>query len=158
MAEGYARISDLARIEPANPQIARLLIQAEVATGKRKAEPTAVEKNRSLQLTDQARQLMKTGRQADLALAEQRLSDALDLDPNNRDAQTLSLNIQTLKGGGPDKTLNVEDARRLADARLFFSQGQYNQARDTLNALLAAEATKTRDVLLLDAQLNQLNY
>jgi hypothetical protein len=157
-ARGYASIADLARIEPTNAQIARLLIQAEVATGKRKAEPTAVEKNRSLQLTDQARQLMKTGRQADLALAEQRLSDALDLDPNNRDAQTLSLNIQTLKGGGPDKILNVEDSRRLADARLYFSQGQYNQARDTLDALLAREATKTRDVLLLDAQLNQLNY
>jgi len=157
-AQAYARIADLARIEPNDDRVARLLVRAEVATGRRKAEPTSAEKARSAVLTDQARQLMKTGRQADLNLAAQRLDEALALDRNNRDAQTLSLNIQTLRGGGPEKTLSVEDSRRLADARLYFSQGQYNQSRDTLNALLASEATKTRDVLLLDAQLNQLNY
>ncbi|MDA8411960.1 MAG: hypothetical protein M0001_16420, partial [Treponema sp.] len=106
----------------------------------------------------QARQLIKTGRQADLAQAERLVTQALTLDPNNRDAQTLSLNIQTLRGVGPDKVLGVEDARRLADARLYFSQGQYNQARDTLNVLLSNDATRSRDVLLLDQQLNQLNY
>ncbi len=157
-AAGYARIADLSRIEPTNARLSSLLVQAEIATGKRKPAPTAAQRAQAQQLTDQARQLIKTGRQADLAQAERLIVQALALDPNNRDAQSLSLNIQTLRGVGPDKVLGVEDARRLADARLYFSQGQYNQARDTLNALLANDATRSRDVLLLDQQLNQLNY
>jgi len=157
-ASGYARIADLARIEPTNTRLASLLVQAEIATGKRKPAPTAADIARAQQLTDQAGQLIKTGRQADLAQAERLVVQALALDPNNRDAQSLSLNIQTLRGVGPDKVLSVEDARRLADARLFFSQGQYNQARDAINVLLANDATRSRDVLLLDQQLNQLNY
>lgn len=157
-AKGYASIADLARIEPTNTRLANLLIQAEIATGKRKPAPTAAQRTQAQQLTDQARQLIKTGRQTDLAQAEKLVTQALGLDPNNRDAQSLSLNIQTLRGVGPDLVLGVEDARRLADARLYFSQGQYNQARDTLNVLLANNATRSRDVLLLDQQLNQLNY
>ncbi|MEI6387326.1 MAG: hypothetical protein WCQ50_11865, partial [Spirochaetota bacterium] len=155
---GYARIADLSHIEPKNTRLARLLVQAEIAIGKRRPEPTAAQKSQSLRLADQARQIIKTGRSVDLTRAEQLLAQAMELDPNDRDAQTVSLNIQTLKGGGPDKVLSLTDSQKLNEARLFFSQGQYNQARDTLNALLRSEGTKTRDVLLLDQQLNQLNY
>jgi hypothetical protein len=154
----YAAIADLAGIEPDNAEIGALLLRAEVATGKRRPEPTVAEKSRSRELVDQARQLMKTGRLGDLGPAETLLDEALALDPANREAQTLILNIQTLKGGGPDKALGAEDSRRLADARSYFTQGMYNQARAALNGLLANEATKSRDVLLLDAQLNQLGY
>jgi len=155
---GYAAIADLSRIEPNNARLAKLLIQAEIATSKRKAPLTAAQKAEAQRLTDQARPLIRTGRPADLAQAERLVAQALVIDQNNRDAQSLSLNIQTLRGVGTDKVLSVEDARRLADARLYFSQGQYNQARDTLNVLLANDATRSRDVLLLDQQLNQLNY
>jgi predicted TIM-barrel fold metal-dependent hydrolase len=44
-------------------------------------------------LTEQARQLIKTGWQVDLNTAAARLTEALALDPDNRDAQTLSLII-----------------------------------------------------------------
>jgi tetratricopeptide (TPR) repeat protein len=155
---GYARIADLSHIEPNNSRLGRLLVQAEIAIGKRRPEPTASQKAQSLRLAEQARQLIKTGRAVDLTRAEQLLAQAMELDPNDRDAQTVSLNIQTLKGGGPEKVLGLTDSQNLNEARLYFSQGQYNQARDTLNALLKSEGTKTRDVLLLDQQLNQLNY
>lgn len=157
-AAAYARISDLARLEPGNAQLQRLLTQAEIATGKRRPEPSAADKSRSLQLTEQARQLMKTGKLAALTLAEQQLAEALGLDPDNREAQGLSLSIQTLRGGVTGRQLDADQTQRLNDARLLFSQGQYNLSRDALDPLLADEAARTRDVLLLDARLNQLGY
>ncbi|MEI6875986.1 MAG: hypothetical protein WCL50_12755 [Spirochaetota bacterium] len=155
---GYARVADLAGIEPRDQRLLRLLSEAEIATGRRKPEPSAAERRRSALAVDQARQLMKSGRQSDMALAEQQLKEALALEEDNREAQTLLLGIQTMRGSAPDLVLGPDEARAFETARAYYAQGQYNQSREALDPLLAADPTRARDVLLLDAQLKQLGY
>ena len=161
-ATAYSRILQLSKMEPDNRELKTLLYQAEIDVGRRQAPPTKEALAFSAAHVAAAKKLIATGRTADAAQAEAELNLALDQnrgDPSNKDAINLLRDLQTLKGTrGAGLALGAADQAILDKSTAFYAAGQYNQARDMLDQLLADPNKKTQAVLKLDNDLKTKGY
>jgi hypothetical protein len=160
-AAAYSLIVALVKMEPDNKDLKALLTRAEIDTGRRRAPPTKDQLSYSAARVAAAKKLLATGRTADAAQAGIELNDALDQnrgDPANKDAINLLRDLQILQGKASGLVLRPADQAILDKATGFYAAGQYNQARDQVDQLLADPDKKTQAVLKLDNDLKTKGY
>jgi hypothetical protein len=157
-ASGYSRIADLYKMEPNYPGLKAALEKAEIVVGRRLAPLSKEQLAQAASLVSQAEKLLASGRKDDQTEAEKRLNAALNIDKTNKKALALLREINILKGKEADIVLGIADRAVLDQATREYAARRYNQARDTLNKLLADPNKRSREVLRLDNELKVLGY
>lgn len=98
--ESFADLQNLAEINPRYPGMQNALVQAEIDMGRRPrpVDPRALARSR--ELAGVARTIIDGNVRVQFEVALRQLNEALTLDPNNSQAQTLKDRVQTELGGG----------------------------------------------------------
>jgi tetratricopeptide (TPR) repeat protein len=87
--QAYADLLNLFKIYPEYPNRAAIILQAEIDVGMRPRPPTEEQLARSRELTAAARPIVASGNMARMEEARGYLKDAIELNPDNREAKTL---------------------------------------------------------------------
>jgi hypothetical protein len=96
--QSFADLQDLATINPNYRGIAQIVYQAEVDMGMRPPPPDEVAIARSRNLTRTAQNLIAGGVRSNLEIAQEQLTEALRVNPDNTTAQTELDRVQRLMG------------------------------------------------------------
>lgn len=123
--KAYADLKDLYEINPAYPNLKKLVYDIEVDLGIVIPPPDEKKLKRSIQLVNEARYLYQTKARDEIALndALSRLTEALSLNPENTDAMVLADRIKTTMGGQSLVVLTAEKEEMYQQAILELSKG-----------------------------------
>ena len=135
--KAYADLKDLYEINPAYPNLKKLIYDIEVDFGIVIPPPDKNKLERSNQLVNEARRLYQTKARDEIALndALSRLTEALSLNPENTDAMVLADRIKTAMGGQSLVVLTAEKEEMYQQAILELSKGNTITAAAIVGAL-----------------------
>ena len=135
--KAYADLKDLYEINPAYPNLKKLIYDIEVDLGIVIPPPDKNKLERSNQLVNEARRLYQTKARDEIALndALSRLTEALSLNPENTDAMVLADRIKTAMGGQSLVVLTAEKEEMYQQAILELSKGNTITAAAIVGAL-----------------------
>ncbi len=126
--EAYRELQVLREIKPDYPGLDDALYQAEIATGIRQPPPDPQKLARARDLYSQAQEIVEDDIRAQFPVAVTYLNEAIELDPNYREAILLKDRIQTGQGGQVSVVLSSVDQQRLRRAENLFIDGRYFEA------------------------------
>ena len=134
--QAYADLQDLAEINPRYAGIQNLLSQAEIDMGFRPPPPNPGDLTRSTELTNNARAVINARDSIRYEVAEAWLNDAIRLNPNNTQAQTLIDQLQMLITGTGTIIMDSYSMERYNTALQEFLRGNYLSANAIVLQLL----------------------
>ncbi len=129
----------LREINPDYPGLQDLIVELEIEAGLRPDPVTVAQEQESNQLLAQAQGIAGGGLGQDRA-AMQLLEQALNLNPNNREAQALLDQIRIRTGGQATVALSTTAEQRYRRAEALFIQGSVAQAYSIVQNLMQDEA------------------
>lgn len=126
--EALNDLYDLQEINPQYPGIQQSIERVEIAAGIREAPVDQAALNRSEQLVTQARQIWQPGDRDSAERAQQLLQEAIDLNPENRNAITLLDDVRLDLGSTAVATLSSTGLQQLRQAENLFLDGSIGRA------------------------------
>jgi hypothetical protein len=126
--ESYRELQVLREIKPDYPGLDDALYRAEIATGIRQPPPDPSKLARARELYRQAEDIFQRDVRAQFPIALAYLNEAINLDPDYREAIVLKDRIQTGQGGQVTVVLSSVDQQKLNQAENFFIAGRYFEA------------------------------
>ncbi|MFW6233826.1 MAG: hypothetical protein ACOC4I_00415, partial [Spirochaetota bacterium] len=119
---------DLQEINPDYPGIEQSIERVEIAAGVREAPIDQEALNRSTQLVSQARDIWQPGDRDSAERAQELLQEAIDLNPENRDAISLLDDVRLDLGSTTVATLSSTGLQQLRQAENLFLDGSIGRA------------------------------
>jgi len=126
--EAYRELQVLREISREYPGLDEAIYDAEIATGIRQPPPDPQKLARARDLYGQAERIVEQDIRAQFPIALTYLNEAINLDPDYRDAIVLKDRIQTGQGGQISVVLSSVDQQRLRQAENLFIDGRYFEA------------------------------
>jgi uncharacterized coiled-coil DUF342 family protein len=140
--EALTSLETLNQINPEYPGIDQQIRQLEISLGLRPDPVEQAEIQRSNELLAQARELASGGGTPQIQSAMQLLQQALQLNPNNSEAQLLLDELRIQSGGEATAALNSEDQQRFQNAQDAFLNGNVATALSIVNRLMQSEENR----------------
>ena len=141
-AEAYADLLSYAAINPNFPGMRAIITQAEIDMGFRPPPPNPADLAQSAELTRAAQANINNGSQVLLMVAEVQLTDAIKLDANNIQAQTLMDRLRILLRGSGSIVLPSNVQVQYNNALQEFLQGNILTAHAIVEQLLQTPANR----------------
>ena len=135
-AESFAELQDLAEINPRYPRIQDILNQAEIDMGLRPPPPNPADLARSTELTRTAQTNINSRDTLRYQIANTQLDEALKLNPNNSQAQSLMDQLQILMTGTGRIVLSSYAQEQYNSALQEYLRGNYLTANAIVQQLL----------------------
>lgn len=126
--ESYRELQVLKEIKPDYPGLADAIYRAEIATGIREPPPDPAKLARARELYSQAQDIFQRDVRAQFPIALAYLNEAINLNPDFREAIVLKDRIQTGQGGQVTVVLSSVDQQKLRQAEDLFIAGRYFEA------------------------------
>jgi len=126
--EAYRELQVLKEIKPDYPGLGDAIYRAEIATGIRQPPPDPQKLARARDLYNQANDIFQQDVRAQFPIALAYLNEAINLDPDYREAIVLKDRIQTGQGGQVTVVLSSVDQQKLRRAEDLFIAGRYFEA------------------------------
>lgn len=133
--EAYRELQVLREIKPDYNGLGDAIYRAEIATGIRQPPPDPQKLARARDLYDQAQEIVEEDVRAQFPIALTYLNEAINLDPDYREAIVLKDRIQTGQGGQVSVVLSSVDQQKLRQAENLFIDGRYFEASVIVNQL-----------------------
>jgi len=134
--QSFAELQDLAEINPRYPGITSILTQAEIDMGFRPPPPDPRNLARSAELTSEAGVNINSRDATRYAIAQTQLEEAIRLNPNNSQAQTLLDQVSVLMRGTGTIVISSTAMDRYNEAVQLYNQGNYLMANAIVQQLL----------------------
>ncbi|MBQ9630059.1 MAG: hypothetical protein IJR49_00525, partial [Treponema sp.] len=151
--QAYSDLQDLYEINPNYPGLSTLIYDVEIELGIRRKAPDRTANNRSIALTQEARNIFsRAGRdEVRLRLALAKVDEALQYNPNNGDAMLLKDRINIAIGGRASIVLSSDDEAKYQSAIAEMQRNNIVQANAIVEQLLQKSENK-RSPKILDLQ------
>ncbi|MFP4329734.1 MAG: hypothetical protein ACLFP6_03345 [Spirochaetaceae bacterium] len=133
----YGELEALAEINPDYPGLQQQLVDLEIELGLRENPVDQARVAESNQLLSQARNLANTGNRDQAVVAVSLLEEAVELNPDNQQAQFLMDQLRIRLGGQATVALDSADEQQYRLAETLFAQGQIARAFTIVERLLA---------------------
>jgi hypothetical protein len=134
--EAFADLQNLAEINPRYTGMAAALVQAEIDMGYRPPPPDPRDLALSAELTAAARRIVDGNIRAQFEVAVRQLNEALALNPNNTQAQTLKDRAQTELSGTRNIVMDSDTLNRYNEAVMELQRGNNLVALSIVQQLL----------------------
>jgi hypothetical protein len=154
--QALADFQDLAAIQPNYPGLQQIIRQLRITVGLDPPPPNPANLARSRQLANQAATIVNANQFNRFSEARALVEEALRLDPNNTDAQTLLDRILiTGPRTGVAAALTPQERSSLDQAAQLFNQGRFFEAKAIVDRLLATPKNRTNaEILKLQTSIN----
>ncbi|MDR1566820.1 MAG: hypothetical protein LBS48_06020 [Treponema sp.] len=146
--ESFAELQDLAEINPRYSGIGAILTQAEIDMGYRPPPPDPRDLSRSAELARQAQVIVGARDSTQYEVARTQLDEALRLNPNNTQAQTLLDRVQILMTGTGTIVLSSRAQDLYTVAVQMYQQGNYLSANAIVQQLLQDPGNQKSTLIL----------
>ncbi|MCL2601535.1 MAG: hypothetical protein FWD91_01845 [Treponema sp.] len=148
--EAFANLQDLAEINPQYPGIQNIIVQAEITMGFRPPPPNPADLARSAELTRTAAAHINSRDSVRMGVAEAQLTEAINLNPNNTQAQMLMDQLNVLVTGTGTFVLSSYAQTQYNTALAEFLRGNHLTANAIVQQLMldpqSQRSTLVRDL------------
>ena len=149
LSNALTELQVLASINPNYPGLQQRIVQLEIQLGIRPNPLTQARVAESNRLLNQARSLSaNTNDEATLGAALNLLQQALELNPDNTQAQILADTIRIRLGGEASFSLSIADTQRFQQAEQLFLAGSFSEAYAITQQLLQSATNQRYPPLL----------
>jgi hypothetical protein len=135
-AESFADLQNLAEINPRYPNMAAIIVEAEIDMGYRLPPPNPRDLARSAELTRAAQQVLDGNIRAQYEVALRQVTEAITLNPGNSAAGSIKDRLQILIGGDSEVVMDSNTRQEYDRALREFTQRNYLVANAIVQQLL----------------------
>jgi TolA-binding protein len=146
--EAYAILKDIEQLQPNYPGLQSAIANLEIALGFRIPPPDPAKIAQSRDLYLQARSIWDRNQRDLFASALDVLNEAIQLNPDNRDAAALKDRLLIATGGERVDVLSSDDQRLLREAEAKYLSGDYFEALVIIEQLLRKPSNQNNQEIL----------
>jgi tetratricopeptide (TPR) repeat protein len=146
--EAYATLKDIEQLLPNYPGLQTAIANLEIALGFRIPPPDPAKISQSRDLYLQARSIWDRNQRDLYDSALDVLNEAIQLNPDNRDAVALKDRLLVATGGERVDVLSSDDQRLLREAEAKYLAGDYFEALVIIELLLRKPSNQNNQEIL----------